>query len=33
MLGMEVSNMKTRKAKEHKMLKSNTRGTELLDLP
>jgi len=29
LLGMKVSNMRTRKAKRHKWLKSNTRGTEL----
>jgi hypothetical protein len=28
LLGMKVSNMRTRKAKRHKWLKSNTRGTE-----
>ena len=32
LLGMKVSNMRTRKAKRHKWLKSNTRGTELLEM-
>jgi len=29
LLGMKVSNMRTRKANRHKWLKSNTRGKEL----
>jgi len=32
LLGMKVSNMRTRKPKRHKWLKSNTRGTELLEM-
>jgi len=32
LLGIKVSNMRTRKAKRHKWLKSNTRGTELLEM-